>query len=214
MKSSPGPFVLDHQGLRLRVELRTVLGTRVAVLVVDEQQVDEQIAPRVGATRLHHEGKTVVVVCWWPERIARCFLIEPGAGDQRKIRKLEFVPPAGSAAATFAAWKAEHPRLYASRHVALAVLEILGIGALLGALLGVLLPRIPWRLPDWDLSWLPEIDLPNVWSWIPHIGLPNILQSLAPYKWVVLLVIAVLVAVVEVERNRRRATTTRNQDED
>jgi hypothetical protein len=169
----------------------------VARLFADDRQVDEQHAPRMGAARLRYGKLTVVVVWWWLGRVARCVLVDPSA--EGKIRKLSFAPPPHTAAAKLAKWKAAHPQLYASRHVVLAVLEILGLSALIGALL----PRIPWRLPKLDLSWLPDIDLPNIWGWLPRVDLPN-LAELADYKWVVLLVIAVGVAVAEVHRNKRK----------
>lgn len=89
--------------------------------------------------------------------------------------------------------KRERPGLYASRHVAKVVGEILlgviGVGAFFKF---VALPSI-----DIDPPSLPLPDLPDLPGWVGTIA--------GPGKFVVLLVIAILVAVDEVEKRKRKS---------
>ncbi|NYI05171.1 hypothetical protein [Allostreptomyces psammosilenae] len=248
------PYVLEHAGHRLAVEVSSAERRNTARLLVDGHLVDERTAPRLGRVRLRSSEFTVLVEWWWLGRVATCaLLLEPpgdGAGQsdgenggsapsdgdgpsdgehgdrggapapRRGPRKLPFEPPAGSRASRLARLKREHPALYASRHVAIAVLEV-GLAVLgVGALLRALLPRIDWSfLPEIDLSWIPRphLDLPNPLSWIPwpeidlpDVDLPDIDLPALP-GWIseimdsVGLVIPILIAVaVAVEETRRR----------
>lgn len=92
--------------------------------------------------------------------------------------------------------KQERPRLYASRHVAKVVGEILlgmiGVGAFFKF---VALPSIDIDPPDTPS--LPLPDLPELPGWVGAIA--------GPGKYVVLLIIAILVAVDEVEKRKRKS---------
>ena len=83
-----------------------------------------------------------------------------------------FSPPPGSFAARLLIFQRNHPRLYASRHVMLAVGKV--AAALLG--LGLLVRLLLQPVLDWIKDRLPEIDLPSIpWPDIPwpDIPLPN-----------------------------------------
>lgn len=119
----------------------------------------------------------------------------------------------GAVAARAEAFGGRHPRLYASRHVVVALAQTLGVLLGIGLLLRSLLPRIDW-------SWLPGVEVPTEWvpdlSWVPDPlgwlfqGLPDVdvpewAQAVAQlWKWWGLVLIAVLVAVEEVQKRRRR----------
>ena len=82
-------------------------------------------------------------------------------------------PSAGSFAARLLVLQRNHPRLYASRHVVLAVGK--ATAALLG--LGLLVRLLLQPVLDWVTPWLPDINLPSIPSpsipW-PDIPLPDI----------------------------------------
>lgn len=129
-------------------------------------------------------------------------------------------PAPGSRKAKLAKLKRDHPVLYASRHVGVAVLEV--VAGLLGlsVLLRTLLPRIDWSWvpwPDLDLSWIPDITKPewlrylDVVYWIrrlvdlPDLSLPAWLPALAGnLKFVIPIVVGVIVATAEVQRRKRK----------
>jgi hypothetical protein len=118
-------------------------------------------------------------------------------------------------------FRREHPVLYAMRHVALAVLQVmlplLGLGALLVAL-----------LPQIDLPWVAEIGAfirsvrVEIGTWIPDISLPfpsprELIRSIVNspmfdtikpvvgrVKWALPIIIAIFVAIKEIQRHRRK----------
>lgn len=116
-------------------------------------------------------------------------------------------------AARARAFGARHPKLYASRHVAVALAQTLGLVLGIGVVLRSLLPRIDW-------SWLPDVDVPTDWApdlswipdplgwlfqWLPDIDVPGWVQVVAQsWKWWGPVLVAVLVAVEEVQKRRRR----------
>jgi hypothetical protein len=126
-----------------------------------------------------------------------------------------FSPPPGSFAARLLIFQRNHPQLYASRHVVLAVGKVaaalLGLGLLIRLLLqpvldwikdrlpGINLPSIPWPDLPWPDIPLPDIDLPNLAmpSWL------RVIISTAKF-WLPVL-IAIGVAVAETRRRRARA---------
>ncbi|HET9222492.1 MAG TPA: hypothetical protein VFO07_08315 [Roseiflexaceae bacterium] len=115
----------------------------------------------------------------------------------------------------------KYPALYATRHVALAILQVvlplLGLGALIAAL-----------LPQIDLSWVAEIGAfirsvrIQIGMWIPDIGLPfpdlratikgivrspmfeSVKLAVGRVKWALPIIIAIFVAIKEVRRHTRK----------
>lgn len=142
-------------------------------------------------------------------------LAEPAGGDAAE--RHPFDPPQGTLAARLLAFQRRHPRLYAGRHVALAVGEVvLGV---LGLALFVQLD--PWRVVGWiterlphvpwpAITW-PDIDLPAIpwpyigWPDLPNLSLPGWLQAvIGTAKYWVPVLVAVGVAAHEVERRKSR----------
>jgi hypothetical protein len=134
-------------------------------------------------------------------------------------RRRAFAPPPGSFAARLAAFANRHPRLWAARHVALAIAKVgfglLGLAVFVQVLLRQVLAWLSGLLPEWDLRipW-PDIDLPDI-PW-PQIPWPDIdLPDLVAPGWLLVLIgtakfwgpvlVAVGIAVVEVRRRRRRS---------
>lgn len=118
--------------------------------------------------------------------------------------------------ARFAEFQERHPRLYASRHIAVALLEIgavlLGLNLFFKHIFGL----IPWPnigMPDINV---PSIDLPSIP--LPDIDLPDLAMPgwmgavLSTTKYWVPLLIAVGIAVHEVQK-RRTAAANENEVE-
>lgn len=176
--TAPGRYRLDHDGHCLEVEAtRRGLAT-TARLFVDGTPVDER-GTWFEPARLTGGG-VEVTVRWTSLGPATATLTVPAAegkpdGDEAAI---PFAPPPGSLAAKLETLAREHPRLYASRHVAIAILQgligLIGIGAILRGLLPRLdLPPIPW----------PEISI-SVPGWVRTVlGLPDRLIAV-PVGWV------------------------------
>jgi hypothetical protein len=133
-----------------------------------------------------------------------------------------FAPPPGSFAARLLVFQRNHPRLYASRHVVLAVAKVvtalLGLAVLIRLLLQPVLDWITERLPDIDLPSIPwpDIDLPDI-PWpdidLPDLAVPTWLRVIigtAKFWLPVLIAIGVAVA----ETRRRRAARARTEDRD
>ncbi|HZG92538.1 MAG TPA: hypothetical protein VEZ42_20195, partial [Pseudonocardia sp.] len=142
-----------------------------------------------------------------------------GATGLATARKRRFAPPPGTPAARLLAFERDHPRLWASRLVVLAVtkvvLGVLGVTAFIKLLLQPVLTWLRGLLPDFDLPSIPwpDIDLPEI-PW-PDIDLPDLpaapgwLQALLDTAkfWGPVLA-AVGLAVREVQRRRRPADRT------
>jgi hypothetical protein len=121
-------------------------------------------------------------------------------------------------------FRRDHPGLWASRHVVLAVakvaLAVLGVTAIIRLLLMPLVDRLLELLPDLDLPAIPwpDIDLPDI-PW-PDIDLPDlhapgwllVLVGTAKY-WAPILG-AIGLAVVEVRRRRRVAARETAPEDD
>jgi hypothetical protein len=113
------------------------------------------------------------------------------------------------------AWARSHPRLYAARHVVVAVAEIAAGLVLARIALGFVLDLGWGWLPDWHLPRIPRPDLP--WpdlSWpnlpwpdveLPDWSLPGWLAAVLATKryWFPVLV-AIAVALAEIRRRERR----------
>ena len=133
-----------------------------------------------------------------------------------------FSPPPGSFAARLLIFQRNHPRLYASRHVVLAVGKV--TAALLG--LGLLVRLLLQPVLDWIRDRLPEIDLPSIpWPDIPwpDIPLPDIdLPDLAMPSWLRVIIgtakfwlpVLIAIGVAVAETRRRRARAAREGDSD
>ncbi|HEY9375815.1 MAG TPA: hypothetical protein VIQ02_01800 [Jiangellaceae bacterium] len=138
-----------------------------------------------------------------------------------------FSPPPGSFAARLLIFQRNHPRLYASRHVVLAVGKVtaalLGLGLLVRLLLQPVLDWIRDRLPEIDLPSIPWPDIP--WPDIPwpDIPLPDIdLPDLAMPSWLRVIIgtakfwlpVLIAIGVAVAETRRRRARAAREGDSD
>lgn len=129
-----------------------------------------------------------------------------------KPERIPFEPPAGTRAHRAHVFKRDHPKLYAARHLVIAVGEV--VVALVG--IRIAIGIIPWdKLPFPDLD-LPSIDLPSIpWPDIdwPDLDLPDIDWPSLP-GWVTAILdnkqfwlpilIAVFATFGEVERRRKR----------
>jgi hypothetical protein len=168
-------------------------------------------------------GLTVIVALNWIGQV-RQILAVPSGTDPKKADEegVAFAPPSGSHAARMEKLAREHPALYAARHVAIAILQVLvgtlGIGALLWAIVEGLLPRINVPLPDLPAIPWPDVDLPAIpWPDLPwpDIVLPDlaffstIKELWSSFNWLVPIVIALLVAINEVEKRRKRESARR-----
>jgi hypothetical protein len=175
---------------------------------------------------------TVLVLSLVPGVIGKTFLLVPkpqGESDEAAERlpegmaevlgfanaeRYEFEPPSGTLAARLRAFQRRYPKLYASRHVALAVGR--AVVALLG--IAVVLQLLLQRVIGWILDWLPTIDLPSI-PW-PDINLPDI--ALPPWLLVVLgtakywipILIAIGVAVREARRRAAKQPVAKRQMEE
>ncbi len=103
--------------------------------------------------------------------MTRCVAIPAGL-DEKTETEIPFQPLVGSYAARMENLARERPRLDASRHVAIAIVQVLnglfGIGTLVVVLLPRIdLPTIPWHeftipFSDWPRTFLDRIDF---FSW-------------------------------------------------
>lgn len=118
--------------------------------------------------------------------------------------------------ARFAGFQERHPRLYASRHIAVALLEIGAVLLGLNLFFKHIFDLIPWpniSMPDINVPSidLPSIPLPNVE--LPNFTMPGWLRAvLSTTKCWVPLLIAVGIAVHEVQK-RRTAAANENEVE-
>ncbi|WP_395451084.1 hypothetical protein ACHMW7_15620 [Aminobacter sp. UC22_36] len=125
--------------------------------------------------------------------------------------------------ARLAAFARKNPRLYASRHVMVAAIEVLAGVLGVGAIFAFLIPNIDWSWIPWpslDLSWLRNL-WPNwlslhwLWPGWLHLSLPDWLKPvLACLKWVVPIVVAIAVSFNEVGRRRLRKRSRQEQSQD
>jgi hypothetical protein len=241
-------FALDHDGAHfdLRAQrdgLRTRLTLRCDGAVVGEVSGFGAVLVPADATGggEPEQRPTVVALTVLPGVVSRAILFlprpegAPGGPPPHVVEALpkplarfataerhEFAPPPGSLAARLEAFRRDHPRLWASRHVALGagkvVVALLGVAALLRLLVE---PVMTWLgavlrglLPAIDIPW-PDIDLPAI-PW-PDIDLPDLrppgwlLVVLATAKFWVPILVGIGLAVVEVRRRRRAAA---RQDEE
>ena len=174
-------------------------------------------------------GPAVLVLSVLPGTVSRALLLVPrpdsrdaGLGSLVAAERHPFVPPPGSFAAWILMFQREHPRLYASRHVVLAVGKVaaalLGLAVFVRLLLQPVLEWITDQLPDVDL---PSIPLPDI-PW-PHIPWPDIdLPELALPPWLRMIIVTakfwlpvlIAIAVAVAETRRRRAKAEREGDSD
>lgn len=225
-------WTLQDAGRSLEVHTWAEAGRQHARLLVDGTPVAAGDCDVLGDVRLVVDDLRVQVHFLWAGRVRSVELVErtdgrPHPEDPKEAfrrqrlttHRVPFVPPPGTRAARAHAWREAHPRLWATRHVALEVggilAGVLGVGALLNLLLGKLLPSIDWSWlpdlpdigpPDWlryldPFHWIDQL-LPDVdwFGWVPDWDLPD----LGWVKYVVILLIAVVVAVQEVRRRRER----------
>ena len=232
MTTSAKRFRLEYNGQFIELSARRDgLRTRVAPLV-DGRQVGgasglgrvvtpSPVATSVAATSTvdSHAGpaeidseplrSTVLVVIPLPGTVSRALLLVPrpdstdaGLGSLVSAERHPFVPPPGSFAARMLIFQRNQPRLYASRHVVLAVGKV--VAALLG--LAVFVRLLLQPVLEWVTDRLPDIDL-------PELALPVWLRVIiGTAKFWLPVVIAIGVAVAEVRR--RRAKAEREGDSD
>lgn len=141
-----------------------------------------------------------------------------GVAGLATMRRRRFAPPPGTPAARLLAFERGHPRLWASRHVVLAVVRVvagvLGLSAFVQYLLA---PLLSWILGVLRSVPRPDVDLPDI-PW-PEIPWPDVdLPDLVAPGWLLFLVgtakfwgpvlVATGLAVLEVRRRRRSADRT------
>lgn len=234
----------SRDGLRTRVEVlrgdepvgeATGLGP-VLVPIGDEPVAEADVDPQ-------DRRPTVFALAPLPGLVSRAVLLVPRAPEEvpgaavpaevvdalpaalarfATATRHEFAPPPGSVAARLAVFRRDHPRLWAARHVVLAVLKVglalLGVAAFLRLLVAPVLQWLRSLLPDLDLPAIPwpDIDLPDI-PW-PDLDLPDlhppawVLVLLGTAKFWVPILVAVAAAAVEVRRRRRR-NAAREDDE-
>jgi hypothetical protein len=210
MTSRPRRYTLVEGGRIYEIETESAGWQTVARLYVDGVQRDEQRTSG-GAVHLTAGGLTVVVRLTWLGQVREVLAVPQGVDPKRAdVEGIAFAPPPGSRAARLERLKRRFPELYAARHVAWAVLQVL-VGVLgIGALLSGLLPAIPWpALPAIPWPDLPDIPWPRI-PW-PDVALPDlailrrIKETWSAVSWLAPIAIAVLVAVNEVRKRRTRA---------
>lgn len=131
-----------------------------------------------------------------------------------------FEPPQGTLAFRLWAFQRTHPRLYAARHVALAVGEVvfgvLGVALLIQLDLWRVVSWIVQRLPrfQWPAIAWPDIELPSIpwpdidWPDLPDLSLPGwLLAVIATAKYWVPILIAIGVAAHEIDRRTNKRST-------
>ncbi|MFI0356347.1 hypothetical protein [Actinomadura sp. 9N407] len=222
--TAQGRWTLEHDGRLLEADApppRLTGGGRELRLYVDGDLVATKATSSKKA-KLTHEDLTVRATWDWRGELSNCALVpartEADIKDAKDLKELIdksgetwFTPPEGSRAARRERLARRHPRLYASRHVALAaarvLLPLLGIAALIKIpkphidlpdidLPGIPRPRIPW--PDIDL---PSIPLPD----LPDVTLPGWLQAIVQTaKYWGPILAAVGLAVQEHERRKKQ----------
>ncbi len=217
--AAPALHTLDHGGHSYAVDMDSAGLHSVARLFVDGQPADEQKGMDK-AIHLQGGDLTVVVKLNWLGHASEILAVPRGTEPRRaEAEGIAFTPPAGSQAARMAELRRTRPALYAARHVALAIVQVvvgfLGVGALLWGLVQGLLPRINLPRPELpDIPWPAfDIDVPSIpWPDIPwpEIPLPD-LSILAPLqelwgavRWLIPIVIAVIVALNEIDKRRKR----------
>ena len=217
-----GDRVGEASGLGRVVTPLPIATSATAALTVDHHSGPAEIGSAP-------QRSTVLVLSVLPGTVSRALLLVPrpdatdaGLGSLAAGERHLFVPPPGSFAARMLIFQRNHPRLYASRHVVLAVGKV--AAALLGLALFVRLLLQP--VLEWVTDRLPDIDLPSIpWPDIqwPDLPLPDIdLPELAVPVWLRVIIgtakfwlpvlIAIGVAVAEVRRRRAKARRAGDSD--
>ena len=221
---------LPWRGRTLEVRTtRSGLSTQATLLCDDVALTDGRgrgrvLLPLPGAGE---PAPTVLVLTPVPGVAARAVLLVPRAEEREDVpadgvsRALDlataerhvFEPAPGTLAARVRAVEERHPRLWASRHVVLAVVRVaaglLGLALLLQALVRPLLRWLSGLVPDVGLPDLPlpDLDLPSI-PWpdldLPDLTVPGWLSAVLATAeiWGPVLV-GVGLAVAEVRRRRR-----------
>ncbi len=236
-----GPrLIRDGDVLEVRAR-RTGLRTTVTLLRDGELAGEatgllKVLMPLPGAPE---PAPTVLVLTPAPGVVARALLLVPRPSEEgdpggdrtgedppdpaRRVADLAdaqrhaFDPAPGTFAARLREVEERRPRLWASRHVVLAVgkvaATVLGLAVLLQALVRPLLEWLTGLLPRVDLPSIPwpDVDLPAI-PWpdvdLPDLSIPGWLQAVlntAKYWGPVL--VAVAVAAHEVRKKRRESPT-------
>lgn len=234
MRSDVRTWTLRDRGRDLAVEVWTGTGRNHARLLIGGDEAAAGDTDAIGDVKLSGDGTHVKVSFWWKGRVTAVDLIDrddtesdadPFAGLRRAMR-VPFVPPPGTRAARVHAWREQHPRLWAARHVAIQVgsilVAVLGISALLNGLLGRLLPAIDWswvpeiRLPQWleylnPFHWIGKVIPDRDWfGWVPDIQIPE----MGWLKYVVILLVALATGWAELRKRKERERREAALDED
>lgn len=220
-----GPFTLQRNGSTLEVDTETGWISNTATLRIDGEVADRQ---REDLEPIVLKGADVEVTVRWSltRQVAGCTARPPRTGDatDAEVAEVEFAPPEGSHAWKLAKLKRERPGLYASRHVAIAVLQtvigLLGIGALVfGIVRGILqdvdlpdlpIPDIDIPIPDWlryivSWEWLVDLVRASPLDFLFDLSWPDWGDDgLRTARWVVPILIAIAIAIAEYARRTRR----------
>jgi len=142
----------------------------------------------------------------------------PAPGRRRRPDRVPFEPPAGTRAQRLYRFQVEHPRLYAARHVVVAVTQ--DALAVLGLRLAIDL--VPWGAIPWpDLPSIRRVDLPSVpWPDLPDLPRPDwalpgwLVAVLGSRRYWLPILVAVGVAVGEIRRRAARDRAAKEQQDD
>ena len=186
----PTTFSIEHDGRHIEVVPESTLKRDVVRLRIDGEVVGEA-KPNGADTVLAGDGVEVhVVMPWHGVTITRAELVAPEG-------PIRLAPESGSAAARRERLERERPGLYAARHVAKGVAQVvaavLGIGFLIR-----LLPDLAIPLPNVDL---PEIPLPDID--LPALESPGWLAAILASKIYWLPIVLGLVIALREWRRRR-----------
>jgi hypothetical protein len=197
---------LDHQGHV--IEVRLVDGSveiRNDGDVVASKPQDHLITELPFEGNEGDEKGKIVVRSLRRGRIGSCSLVIPHPG--RRPERISFEPPGDGWARKRYDFEVRHPKIYASRHVVIALIQTLI--AIVGINLAI--NWFPWHLipfPDIDLPRLPRPNLPDLP--LPDVSLPDVTMPawvrsiLESRKYWLPLLIAISIAATELRRRKKR----------
>lgn len=218
MKS--GRYTTELAGRPIEVEVSDRWLSSTAVLYIDGEKMAEG-SESLETIDLEHDDVHVRVKTPLSGGVGRCELIladEPDGDDEATEHRVPLEPPAGTRAARLAEFQRQRPQVYAARHVAIAIGQVLVAVVGIGVLVRGLLPRVGLPsidLPSVDLSWIPD-PLGWLFGLLPNVSLsmPGWLDPiLATSRYWVPVLIAIGVAMNEVDKRRKANDAKQQRDQ-